>query len=182
VYEELYVIWKKEVEKMALEELPRDFYYRVADYFKKLREEARMLDKKAMKANLIRIEEQNVKRMLQEIVQARRKKIIMKMMRGEKIPLNLLSDEEQNMYRKILQLPEDFQEFIKHLGERCQLAISSECESRIAILRFLKDVPAIIGKDMKAYGPFKVEDVASVPVENAKILIRHGLAEKISVN
>jgi hypothetical protein len=31
------------------------------------------------------------------------------------------------------------------------------------VLRFLADVPAIIGSDMKTYGPFKAEDVASVP-------------------
>jgi len=35
---------------------------------------------------------------------------------------------------------------------------------------------------MKTYGPFKVEDVASLPAENAKILIRQGLAEKVEVN
>jgi len=32
---------------------------------------------------------------------------------------------------------------------------------------------------METYGPFKVEDVASLPVENAKILVKKGLAEKV---
>jgi DNA replication initiation complex subunit (GINS family) len=35
---------------------------------------------------------------------------------------------------------------------------------------------------MKTYGPFKAEDVASLPVENVKILVKQGLAEKIEVN
>jgi DNA replication factor GINS len=48
-------------------------------------------------------------------------------------------------------------------------------------MRLLKDVPAIVGADMKTYGPFRTEDVASLPVENAKILVRQGLAEKIVV-
>jgi DNA replication initiation complex subunit (GINS family) len=32
---------------------------------------------------------------------------------------------------------------------------------------------------MKTYGPFKAEDIASLPVENAKILIKQGLAERV---
>jgi len=48
-----------------------------------------------------------------------------------------------------------------------------------ATLRFLKEVPAIIGADMKTYGPFKVEDIAALPIENTKILIKQGLAEKL---
>jgi DNA replication initiation complex subunit (GINS family) len=35
---------------------------------------------------------------------------------------------------------------------------------------------------MKTYGPFMVEDVASVPVENARILIKQGLAEMVDVS
>ena len=55
-------------------------------------------------------------------------------------------------------------------------------EHKRAVLRFLRDVPAIIGADIKTYGPFKAEDVASLPVENAKVLIKQGLAEKIEAN
>jgi DNA replication initiation complex subunit (GINS family) len=49
-------------------------------------------------------------------------------------------------------------------------------------LRFVKAVPAVVGVDMKTYGPFMVEDVASVPVENAKILVKQGLAEKVELS
>ncbi len=49
------------------------------------------------------------------------------------------------------------------------------------VLRFLKEVPAIIGVDMKPYGPFKPEDVASVPAENAKVLVKQGLAVEVEV-
>jgi DNA replication initiation complex subunit (GINS family) len=35
---------------------------------------------------------------------------------------------------------------------------------------------------MKIYGPFKAEDVASVPAGNAKILIKQGLAEGINIS
>ena len=48
-------------------------------------------------------------------------------------------------------------------------------------LRFVKDIPAVIGADMKAYGPFMVEDVASLPVENAKVFVKQGLAVAVEV-
>jgi len=34
---------------------------------------------------------------------------------------------------------------------------------------------------MKSYGPFLVEDVASVPLENARILIKQGLAKAVEI-
>ena len=49
-------------------------------------------------------------------------------------------------------------------------------------LRFLKDIPAVVGADMKTYGPFLAEDVGSVPAENAKILVKRGLAEAVEVS
>ncbi|MEM1539917.1 MAG: hypothetical protein QXJ07_00830 [Candidatus Bathyarchaeia archaeon] len=180
MYEEVYRLWKNETERAELGELPKDFYVRAVKYLKRLKEEARMVDKKAMKAVLLNGEEQNVKRMLYEIVQARRKKIV-KGVIERKIPSGLLPDEEQNLYREILQFSENFQEFMEQLLESRQLTTVDRHASKTAVLRFLKDAPAIIGKDMKVYGPFKAEDIASVPLENAKILVGHGLAERINI-
>jgi len=45
-----------------------------------------------------------------------------------------------------------------------------------------KDVSTIISADIKAYDLFKVEAIASLPVENAQILVRQGLAEKVEIN
>jgi DNA replication initiation complex subunit (GINS family) len=53
---------------------------------------------------------------------------------------------------------------------------------RRVVLRFVKPVPAVIGADMKTYGPFLVEDVASLPVENAKILVKQGFAQMVEVS
>lgn len=54
--------------------------------------------------------------------------------------------------------------------------------NRRVFVRFLKPVPSIIGADMKSYGPFLVEDVASVPELNAKILVKQGLAKLIELS
>jgi DNA replication initiation complex subunit (GINS family) len=58
---------------------------------------------------------------------------------------------------------------------------SSTPSSRRVALRFLKPVPSIIGADMQSYGPFLVEDVASVPELNARILVKQGLAKLVEL-
>jgi DNA replication initiation complex subunit (GINS family) len=49
-------------------------------------------------------------------------------------------------------------------------------------LRFVKSIPAIMGADMKSYGPFNAEDVAALPALNAQILIKQGLAVLVEVS
>ena len=51
----------------------------------------------------------------------------------------------------------------------------------ILLIRFLQPIPAIVGLNAKVYGPFKVEDVASLPIENAESLIKRGIAVKVEI-
>ena len=51
---------------------------------------------------------------------------------------------------------------------------------RFDILRFLKDIPGFCGVDMIVYGPFKAEEVATVPHENAWGLIDKHVAILVS--
>ncbi|MFQ6096039.1 MAG: hypothetical protein ACE5NN_07835, partial [Candidatus Bathyarchaeia archaeon] len=43
-------------------------------------------------------------------------------------------------------------------------------------VRFLKEVPVIVGSDMKTYGPFKPGDISRLPKQNAEILVKQGAA------
>jgi DNA replication factor GINS len=65
------------------------------------------------------------------------------------------------------------------LSGNTSVKVEAKEKPKKRVLRFLREVPAIIGADMKSYGPFKPEDVASVPAENAKILIKQGLAAEV---
>jgi len=46
-------------------------------------------------------------------------------------------------------------------------------------MRFLQDMEQIVGVDLKNYGPFKTEDIATIPYENASALISKKIATKI---
>ncbi|MEM3622722.1 MAG: hypothetical protein QXZ02_01370 [Candidatus Bathyarchaeia archaeon] len=182
MYSELYEVWKKEMENVELVRLPDNFYSRVAEYLKMVREESRMLDKRTVKANLLKKEWHNVKRMLHELTRARYKKLVKKLTKGEKIPLDTLTMEERKVFTGASPFAEAYLNFAKSLIQGQFLKVAMEKEHKVVVLRFLKDVPAIIGSDMKTYGPFKSEDVASLPAENAKILIKQGLAEKVEAS
>lgn len=47
------------------------------------------------------------------------------------------------------------------------------------LVRFVQEIPAIIGSDMNTYGPYRAEDVATLPHENARILIKQGVAVEV---
>jgi DNA replication factor GINS len=49
------------------------------------------------------------------------------------------------------------------------------------IVRFLQDIPSIVGSNTKIYGPFKAEDIATLPIDNAESLIKRGIALKVEV-
>jgi DNA replication factor GINS len=182
MYNELYEVWRQELENVELVKLPDDFYSRVADYLKRIRGESRMLDKRTVKAFLLKKEWRNVKRMLRELIQARYKKLVKKVAKGEKVPVDVLTREEKKIFTDVSPFAEAYRSFAKNLIQGQSLKVDIEREHKVVVLRFLKDVPAIIGSDMKTYGPFKAEDIASLPVENAKILVKQGLAEKIEVS
>jgi DNA replication factor GINS len=57
----------------------------------------------------------------------------------------------------------------------------SRKEGKRILVRLLQAIPTIVGTDMETYGPFSVEEVAALPIENAEALIKHGIAVKVSI-
>ncbi|MCL6579593.1 MAG: DNA replication complex GINS family protein, partial [Candidatus Bathyarchaeota archaeon] len=106
MYNELYEIWKNELENVELGKLPRDFYLKITEYMRKLGEESRMLDKKTAKAKLLDKEMQNVKRMVREVVRARYRKLVNKIAKGDKISSDFLTAEEEKFLNGILPFAE----------------------------------------------------------------------------
>lgn len=179
MYSMLYESWKREIQNSELGSLSDDFYSRVAEYLRKLKEESRMLDKRTVKARLLRGEMRNVRSMLDELIKIRYRKLIRKATSGDKGTNDILTLEEKGFLANLLPLAEAYKAFASNLKQGHLVRIGSVRSRRNAVLRFLKDVPAIIGSDVRPYGPFRAEDVASVPIENARILTKQGLAEEI---
>lgn len=58
-------------------------------------------------------------------------------------------------------------------------SISQKHKTKTVVLRFLKEVDEIVGVDLEKYGPFKAEDIATIPFENAQALVTQKVATKI---
>lgn len=60
-------------------------------------------------------------------------------------------------------------------------SISARMRSKQIVVRFLKPTEVFVGVDMNKYGPFQQEDVASLPFENARLIIDGGAAVEVHV-
>jgi len=58
-------------------------------------------------------------------------------------------------------------------------SVATKHKTKSTVVRFLKETDQMVGADLAKYGPFKVEDVATIPYENAQALISKNIATKI---
>jgi DNA replication factor GINS len=52
-------------------------------------------------------------------------------------------------------------------------------KTKTTVVRFLKEVDQIVGVDLEKYGPFKSEDIATIPYDNAQALIAKNVVTKV---
>jgi DNA replication factor GINS len=193
VYNELYNAWKAEVSDSSLGSLPSDFYVKINSYLAKIKEDNKLLDKKSLKVTLLEHEKQHVNQMLEELLRLRYEKLLKAITETQKVPSASLAAEEAKLCENFLFFSSAYQKFTKSLllgesspSQTAAFAVSYGANTEVSspkrvALRFSKNVPAVIGFDMKTYGPFKVEDVATLPIENAKMLVKQGLAVQIDL-
>ena len=183
VYKRLHEAWRREKENTEIQKLPKGFYAELAGYVKKIREESRMLDEKTVKGRLLEQEYKNVKRMIEELVRLRYKKALRKALAGKIVPKEFLTEEEARLQGEILPIAEAYQAFVKEiLRGRLSDTERRRKKPRKMLVRFLQEIPAIVGSDMKTYGPFKSEDIATLPVENARALIKQGVVVEVEAD
>jgi len=184
MYEEVYEAWKKERSEFGLQPLPKDFYDRMAEYTRKLKESQRMLDEKTLKARLSRRELENIRRLSKELTETRLNKIL-RIMSSEGRPITsaLLTVREEHIFETLMDASTQFLKIAKNTyeGKELEALQAHSKEPQTILVRFMCEIPAIVGVDMKTYGPFKSEDVASLPAENAKALIHQKAAVEIEL-
>ena len=179
MYDELYEAWLREKEISEIQKLSKDFYSRVADYVKKMREERRMLDEKTTKARLMHCEAEYVSKMIRELIDLRYDKVVNRIREDGIVNADALTEEEEKLYKPAMPI----KDAVHSLVEEVTRGVIKEArnEAKYITVRFLKEIPAIIGSDMKTYGPFKPEDLGTLPVENARMLIKESVAIEVEV-
>ncbi len=66
-------------------------------------------------------------------------------------------------------------------GQSSYLEMAHRAETnRNVVLRFTKPVSEIVGVDLRKYGPYRPNDLASIPVANADILVANDEAVRVN--
>ncbi len=159
-----------------LRKIPQDLYRSVALFLKNARNTTHLTEN--LLTHLKNREKELMLKMTLNLLQLRLSKA--KINRGLQ-EANLLAEE-----RYILEAEAAVEQRIKKIENALksgQVSLLSSIQERhikkLVTLRFLKAFDAIIGVDLQKYGPFQPEDVATIPLENAKLLIGQGVAVEI---
>jgi DNA replication initiation complex subunit (GINS family) len=180
MYDKVFDVWSKAINRKEIQSLPKGFYLELKAYMRKIQKEKRMLDKNTIKGRLLKKEEENVKLMIENIVRTRYEKIMQLIMKGENIP-DALEKEEERIYQETSSSTEFFQTIITSLFQSRKLKNGKNDikNKKYIMIRIIQETSEIIGIDKKSYGPFNIEDIAMLPLENARILIKQGAAIEI---
>ena len=176
MYTDLYKAWKAEKTTEKPQQLPGDFYQRASGYLKGLEDDSAASDTRTIQGSLVVNERDIAKRLLEELKRTRLEKIVNAAKDGSTMNTDYLTEEERTLVKQFNDSLTAYKE-----RERAEPVVVPEESNELSVVRFLKDIPEIVGVDLKIYGPYKKEDIGSLPNQNAKALIKQGTAKEIDV-
>lgn len=181
--DELYRIWKIEKGERALQKLPQSFYSEVSRLLNDSKASCEATGHDRTQKSISEKEFKILRRLSTEIAETRMKKIVDAVLSRQDVAATLLTQQEAEFAEQLAIHIGDYYRFIDGLVQTGPVlpekTTSEPAETRLEVVRFLSDFPAIIGVDLKTYGPFKAEDIATLPVENASALISQGVVKQV---
>ncbi len=177
-YDELRKIYRLEKNSSRLAEVEDDFFVSLGAFFKKQKKDyLHSLDElSGSKAKNF----SNLKKIVSEIFSIREKKLLNKALiasRTHELEAEKMAAQESQTLKSLLEVLNKHQRFLDQvLDANSKQAVKIKQPSGVS-LRFLQNVPAFMGADMKEYGPFEKDSVDSVPEKVASLLVSRKLAE-----
>jgi len=174
LYRMIVDLWSRERNSLELQQIPKTFYADVGSYIDDLKRQASLITDPVEKELLI--EDLNVLlKAVRQLRSTRISKILRYVASNKSIPENLLSAEEKAFYDEL-----------KSLITRTERSIESKLlpskKRALVLVRFLDDTDAFVGIDLNNYGPFRKEDVAAIPAEDAVRLKKAGKLQIVEVS
>jgi|ETNmetMinimDraft_3_1059899.scaffolds.fasta_scaffold01471_5 DNA replication factor GINS len=173
--ESLYQVTLREVTNNDLQEIDPDFYTYISNFIGKLRGENYDGAESKINNNLIGL----ITELATLVLRIRIEKIkdstvnIKKLLDIEEF---ILTSEDETKEREEMILSG-----ILNGKSKLLESIAQKTKTQLVSVRILKEVEQMIGSDSENYGPFKPEDIATIPLENAQRLITENLAVKIRI-
>ncbi len=171
-------IYREEKSSRELSEMPDEFYQGVGRHISQLNFELCRSD--SIRKELLQEELRSVVFMVQEIYFTRVFKAAGRTLQG-RAPVPLI-DRERDAFSSIRQSLESLQADLIQPIVSGTVEVAAPRSITHSLMLFLVDFgEKIVGADMRSYGPFRSGEVVSLPIQNAEMLARHGLARKIAV-
>jgi len=157
-------IQREEMSEPKLSQIPEDFYQKAKNY---LEQKKKIAEKKEDK--LAEREIKNVERLLEDIFNRRETKMLNQALitvRTNLPPQNLIENEKEFFESAVNMLRTQRERVLSLLFKKTKL------KQDLDKIEFEDDVEEFVGIDLNKYGPFKKGDVADIPKDNAKLLIK----------
>jgi DNA replication factor GINS len=171
----LYSVLIREIENEQVQEIDAEFYKTLSEYLGKLKNEGYDGVENKIKSKLIELVTQAVDLLLRTRIE--------KVTGQEKLEFTNLLDEEKYILESQQDLAERKDVILSAtLNGRTKLlqSVSKKHKTKPITVRFLQDFDQFVGADYTKYGPYKTEDVATIPNENAQALVAKNIAVKIT--
>lgn len=170
----LYTILLRETENDTVQEVNPDLYTSISDFVGQLKSQGYDGVEAKVKEALVNM----VTEMTSLLLKIRLEKVI----ESNKTDYSNLLDEEKFILDAHEEMKERREMILSGaLNGKSKLleSIAKNHKTKSTVVRFLKEMDQMVGADMEKYGPFKAEDVATIPYENAQALIAKNIAAKI---
>lgn len=186
-YEKLYSIWLRENEEEDLQDLPPGFYREVSKYISELKAGLNYENLNSIELKAIELELKNVQFIIKDLCSLRLEKILKNISERKEQFESKLNLDEREYVNPLMDALRNFYSFISRTLEGKAPEIKETIRDikiktlegeRVAV-RILENLPAIVGTDMKVYGPFKKGDIVVLPRKNSENLIRKKMAKII---
>jgi len=164
----------RETENDSLLEIKPNFYQNLSDFIGNLRKQEFDDVENKIKDTMIEM----VTELTSLLIHIRLEKIsnsddfdISYLLDEEKFILDSLDEQNERTEMILSATINGKSKFLESLAENHKI--------KKVVIRFLDNVDEIVGADLEKYGPFKAEDIATIPYENAQALIAKKIATKV---
>jgi len=208
-YDLLFDILRVEKSREELQKLDENFYKNVVDYINTKESFISDVNTSHAERELTRIQLGNIKKLIVELYDRREKKIISlaiykiktssgiintdSLLEEEKYLFNILYSDFSRCRSAILSnvitgkmpttdmLTSQNTPSVKPVDDEKERTRTAYSESDVKSIRFIRPVPRFLGTELETYGPFEENDIASMPVKIADVLIQKNRAEEMDM-
>jgi DNA replication initiation complex subunit (GINS family) len=186
LYKDINAAWAAETANDELQNLEDLRLSKMTEYLSKVRFALTETPaEKQLQADMYTQEALNLEFMLKDLLMLRRNKIIRAAMAQRK-PLGAMVLSEEELYNRLLRGFEGHSNFVREAltgmpsSTMTRPTDGGEVSPQedvvdYVIVRFLRSIDdSIIGIDERTYGPFKKEDLITIPADNARVWLRDG--------